>query len=128
MAKSPASKPATGKSAAAPAAKTGASAARPKAATKSEVFTAIAEKSGVARKDVARIFDALGTLIAAELGKKGPGLFVVPGLLKLKVVRKPATKAKPGINPFTKEPMTIKARPARNVVRAVPLKALKELV
>jgi nucleoid DNA-binding protein len=67
-------------------------------------------------------------LIAKELGKKGPGQFVVPGLLKLKVVRKDATKAKQGINPFTKEPMTIKAKPARNVVKAVPMKALKELV
>jgi nucleoid DNA-binding protein len=101
---------------------------RAKAATKNEIFTAIAEKSGVARKDVAKIFDALGDLIAKELGKKGPGQFIVPGLLKLKVVRKPATKAKQGVNPFTKEPMTIKAKPARNVVRAVPMKALKELV
>ena len=68
------------------------------------------------------------TLIAKELGKKGPGQFVVPGLLKLKVVRKPATKARPGTNPFTGEPMTIQAKPARNVVRALPLKALKEMV
>jgi nucleoid DNA-binding protein len=105
-----------------------AGASKTRAATKNEIFGAIAEKSGVARKDVARIFDALGELIAKELGKKGPGQFVVPGLLKLKVVRKPATKAKQGINPFTKEPMTIKAKPARNVVRAVPMKALKELV
>ncbi|MHC5542982.1 HU family DNA-binding protein, partial [Singulisphaera rosea] len=82
----------------------------------------------LARKDIASVFDALGSLIATELGKKGPGQFIVPGLLKLKVVRKPATKAKQGINPFTKEPMTIKAKPARNVVRAVPMKALKELV
>src|SRR5579871_1489983 len=88
--------------------------ARTKAATKNEIFTSIAEKSGVARKDVAKIFDALGELIGKELGKKGPGQFIVPGLLKLKVVRKPATKAKQGINPFTKEPMTIKAKPARN--------------
>ena len=69
-----------------------------------------------------------GDLVAKELGKKGPGIFVLPGLLKLKVVRKPATKAKQGVNPFTKEPMTIKAKPARNVVRAVALKSLKELV
>ena len=58
------------------------------------------------------MFDALTELIGNELGKKGPGLFVIPGLLKLKVVRKPATKAKQGINPFTKEPMTVKAKPA----------------
>ena len=74
------------------------------------------------------MFESLTELIGNELGKKGPGLFVVPGLLKLKVVRKPATKAKTGINPFTKEPMTYKAKPARNVVKALPLKSLKEMV
>ena len=80
------------------------------------------------KKEIAGVFAALGELIGKELGKKGPGQFVVPGLLKLKVVRKPATKAKPGRNPFTGEPMTIKAKPARNVVRAIPMKALKEMV
>jgi nucleoid DNA-binding protein len=99
-----------------------------KAATKGEVFTKLATKSGLSKKQVSSIFEALTELIGSELGKKGPGLFVVPGLLKLKVVRKPATKAKTGINPFTKEPMTYKAKPARNVVKALPLKYLKELV
>ncbi len=99
-----------------------------KSASKGEVFSALAEKTGLTKKDVAGVFEALNELIGKELGKKGPGLFVVPGLLKLKVVRKPATKAKQGINPFTKEPMTIKAKPARNSVKALPLKALKELV
>ena len=103
-------------------------AAQAKPATKAEIFSALAEKTGLAKKDVVQVFDALGELIAKDLGKKGPGQFVVPGLLKLKVVRKPATKAKQGINPFTKEPMTIKAKPARNVVKAIPMKALKELV
>lgn len=101
---------------------------RPKSATKGEVYGALAEKTGMSKKDVAKVFEALGEVIGRELGKKGPGLFVVPGLLKLKVVRKPATKAKQGINPFTKEPMLIKAKPARNVIRALPLKALKEMV
>ena len=114
-------KPAEPKSA--PAAK----AAAPKAATKAEVFTTLAEKSGLSKKEVASVFAAMGDLIGKELGKKGPGQFVIPGLLKLKVVRKPATKAKQGTNPFTKEPMTVKAKPARNVVKAVPMKALKEL-
>lgn len=100
----------------------------PKAATKAEIFSAIAEKAGVGKKEVAGVFDALSELIAKELGKKGPGQFIIPGLLKLKVVRKPATKAKEGINPFTKEKMTIKAKPARNAIKAVPMKALKELV
>ena len=99
-----------------------------KPATKAEMFTSIAEKTGIGKKEVSKVFEALSELIAKELGKKGPGQFVVPGLLKLKVVRKPATKAKQGINPFTKEPMMIKAKPARSVVKAVPMKALKEMV
>jgi len=101
---------------------------RPKSATKGEVFSSIAEKTSLTKRDVAKVFEAMTELIGRELGKKGPGLFQIPGLLKLKVVRKPATKAKPGINPFTKEPMMIKAKPARNVVRALPLKSLKEMV
>ena len=70
----------------------------------------------------------MSDLIRRSWARRAPAVFVIPGLLKLKVVRKPATKAKQGINPFTKEPMTIKAKPARNVVKAVPLKALKDLV
>lgn len=99
-----------------------------KAATKAEIFMSLAETTGLSKKDVAGVFDALGSLISKELGKKGPGVFIVPGLLKLKVVRKPATKAKQGINPFTKAPITIKAKPARNAVKAMPMKALKDLV
>jgi hypothetical protein len=103
-------------------------ATRPRAAAKGATLGALAEKTGLARTDVARVFDALHELVSHELGKKGPGQFVVPGLLKLKVVRKPATKARQTISPFTKQPMTIKAKPARNVIKAVPLKGLKELV
>jgi nucleoid DNA-binding protein len=99
-----------------------------KAATKAEIYNNLSEKTGLGKKEIAGLFDAMADLIAKELGKKGPGQFVIPGLLKLKVVRKPATKAKQGINPFTKEPMTVKAKPARNVVKAVPMKALRELV
>ena len=102
--------------------------ARPKPANRTVVYTALAETTRLGEKDVAAVFSALGALIAKELGKQGPGQFVVPGLLKLKVVRKPATKARSGKNPFTGEPMTIQAKPARNVVRALPLKGLKELV
>ena len=101
---------------------------RPKAATKGEIYTHIAEKTKLSKKEVAAVFDSLSEMVARELGKKGPGLFQLPGLLKLKVVRKPATKAKQGVNPFTKAPMTIKAKPARNVIKALPLKALKDLV
>jgi nucleoid DNA-binding protein len=103
-------------------------AATVKAATKGEVYTKIAGKTGLTKKQVSTVFDALTEMIGNELGKKGPGIFQVPGLLKLKVIRKPATKAKQGINPFTKEPMMYKAKPARNVVKALPLKSLKEMV
>ena len=102
--------------------------ARPKPANRDVVYTALAETTGLGKNQVAAIFSALGALIAQELGKKGPGQVVVPGLLKLKVVRKPATKARPGTNPFTGAPTTIPAQPARNVIRALPLKALKEMV
>jgi nucleoid DNA-binding protein len=103
-------------------------AATPKSKSKAEVYSELAQTTGLTKKEIAAVFSAMGELIGKELGKKGPGAFVVPGLLKLKVVRKPATKAKQGVNPFTKEPMTIKAKPARNVVKALPMKALKTLV
>ena len=99
-----------------------------KAMTKSEIYSAIAEKTGLTRKQVASVFDGLGGLIANSLGKKGPGIFTMPGLLKLKVVRKPATKEREGVNPFTGEKMIFKAKPARNVVKALTLKALKNMV
>jgi nucleoid DNA-binding protein len=103
-------------------------AARTKSASKSEIINSLSGTTGLGKKQIAGVFAALSDLVAQELGKKGPGVFIIPGMLKLKVVRKPATKAKQGVNPFTKEPMTIKAKPARNVVRALPLKVLKELV
>ena len=130
----PATKAAQGKAAPAPATKAPPKPAdtptpdRPKPANKAVVYTALAETTGLGKKQVVAVFSALSELIGKELGKQGPGQFVVPGLLKLKVVRKPATKARPGKNPFTGEPMTIQAKPARNVVRALPLKALKEMV
>lgn len=99
-----------------------------KAATKAEIYGTLSEKSGLTKKQVASLFDAINELVISHLGKKGPGVVIVPGLLKLKKVSKPATKAKQGINPFTKEPMTIKAKPARNVIKAQPLKALKDAV
>jgi len=99
-----------------------------KPATKGEVYTKLAAMTGLSKKQVSTVFEALTELIGSELGKKGPGLFQIPGLLKLRVVKKPATKAKQGINPFTKEPMVYKAKPARNQVKAYPLKFLKELV
>jgi len=99
-----------------------------KAATKSTVFQALAEKTGRSRKEIASVFDALTDYIKSQIGKKGPGIFTVPGLLKIKRVEKPATKEREGKNPRTGEPMIIKAKPKRTVVKALCLKGLKEMV
>jgi nucleoid DNA-binding protein len=99
-----------------------------KAMTKSEILNALAEETGLNRKEIACVLEELGTLIGKNLSKRGPGVFNVPGLMKVKVVRKPATKARKGINPFTKEEQMFKAKPARNVVKILPLKGLKDMV
>lgn len=102
--------------------------AKGKARTKSDVQAVIAEHVGISKKEVASVFDTMGKLIAADLSKGNAGTFNVPGLMKVTVQRKPATKARKGINPFTGEPTTFKAKPARNVVKVRPLKALKDMV
>ena len=99
-----------------------------KAMTKSEIYSSIAAKTGLTRKQVGSVFDGLTGLIAQSLGKKGPGLFTLPGLLKIKVVQKPATKEREGVNPFTGEKMIFKAKPARKVAKALALKNLKAMV
>lgn len=98
-----------------------------KAATKSEILARIAASTDLSRKQVASVFDALNTDIRSALGRKGPGTFVVPGLMRINVIQKPATKARMGINPFTKQEQMFKAKPARKVVKVRPLKALKEM-
>jgi nucleoid DNA-binding protein len=103
-------------------------AASAKARTKSGFFQTIAEHVGISRRDVAGVFHVMGSMIKADLSKSGSGIFTVPGLMRITMKRKPATKARPGINPFTKEPITIKAKPARNVVRVRPLRGLREMV
>jgi len=103
-------------------------AAPKKPMTKTEILAALAEDTGLTKKEVASVIDGLGTLIGKNLGKRGPGAFSIPGLMKVKVIRKPATKARKGINPFTKEPTVFKAKPARNVVKILPLKGLKDMV
>jgi len=95
--------------------------------TKSQLFTTIADNTELKKKDVVAVFDELSSLINGHIKRNGAGVFTLPGLLKIKVVRKPATKARKGINPFTGEPTVFKAKPARNVVKAQPLKNLKEM-
>ncbi len=95
--------------------------------TKTQLLTTLAERTDMKKKDVATIFDELALIINGHVKRNGAGVFTLPGLLKIKVVRKPATKARPGINPFTGEETIFKAKPARNVIKCQPLKALKEM-
>lgn len=99
-----------------------------KARSKSEVYGELANACDMTRKQVSALFEEMASLIKADLGRKGPGIFTVPGLMKIKVVRKPATKERKGINPFTGEEMMFKAKPARNVVKVLALKNLKGMV
>ena len=99
-----------------------------KAPTKSEVFSDISKTTGLTRKQVASVFESLATTVKKAVGKKGPGLFTIPALAKIKVVHKPAQPERKGIDPFTKQERVFKAKPARNVVRIRPLKALKDMV
>lgn len=96
--------------------------------TKSQILGTISDDTGVAKKDVAAVFGSLESIIHGHVRKRGAGIFTLPGLLKIKVVRKPATKARKGINPFTGEETMFKAKPARNVAKVQALKALKGMV
>ena len=100
----------------------------PAARSKSEVISLISEHVGITKKEVQHVFDSMGQIIKKDLSRQGPGEFKVPGMMKITVQRKPATKARKGINPFTGEETMFKAKPARNVVKVRPLKGLKELV
>jgi nucleoid DNA-binding protein len=99
-----------------------------KPATKSEVYATLSEKTGLTKKQVAGFMDTLSDFIKAQVAKKGPGIFVLPGMFKVKRVIKKATPERPGRNPITGETIMIKAKPERTVVKLQPLKALKEIV
>jgi DNA-binding protein HU-beta len=96
--------------------------------SKSQFVTAVAEKSGLNQKQVSSALDAINEMVAEQLGKQGPGEVLIPGLLKLNVIDKPATRQHEGVNPFTKEPMTYKAKAAHRVIKVRLLKALKDAV
>ncbi len=95
--------------------------------TKTAILTHIADVTELSKKDVTAVIDELTLLINRHIKKKAVGEFKLPGLLKIKVVKKPAVKARKGINPFNGEEMMFKAKPARNVVKVLPLKALKDM-
>ncbi len=99
-----------------------------KAPTKGQVLGGIAEKTGLTRKQVAGVFEALTDQVVKNLGKKGPGVYQIPGLCKMKIRIKKAQPERPGINPFTKQPTVFKAKPASRQVKIFPIKALKTAV
>jgi len=103
-------------------------AAKDKPRTKSEVLATISDHVGISKKEAAQVFDIMGEMIEKDLKKTACGSFNVPGMMKVSVKRKPATKARKGVNPFTKEEMVFKAKPARNVIKVRPLKGLKDRV
>ncbi len=96
--------------------------------SKGEFFRTISDATQIPRKQVVAVFETMARILAVDLSKGGPGICNVAGLMKVTVVRKPATKARKGINPFTKEEVMFKAKPARNVVKVRPLKSLKGMV
>jgi nucleoid DNA-binding protein len=95
---------------------------------KSQILADISTTTGIAKRDVGKVVEELASVIERHIGKKGPGQFTLPGLFKIKTIRKPATKARKGINPFTKEEVTFKAKPARTVIKIRPLKKMKDMV
>jgi DNA-binding protein HU-beta len=94
------------------------------AQTKSGILNAVSGATGLPRQHVGKVVGALAALAAAELARRGT--FTLPGMAKMKVVKKAATKARQGINPFTKEPTIFKAKPARKLVKIRALKGLKD--
>ena len=96
--------------------------------TKSAIINEIAQNTKLTKKQVSLVIDELSILIERHIKKRSPGKFILPGLMKIEVKRKPATKARKGFNPFTKEETVFKAKPARNVVKIRPLKKVKDMV
>lgn len=94
--------------------------------SKSELIQKIADDLSLAKKDVKAVIKSLATVGHKEMKKAG--VFLLPGFAKFIVVKKPATKERSGINPFTKEPTVFKAKPARKILKVRPVKAAKDAV
>jgi nucleoid DNA-binding protein len=95
--------------------------------SKTQILEEIASNTGLTRKQVSSVLDSLTGVIEAHVNKRAVGEFVLPGLLKISTVRKPAVKARKGISPFTKEEVVFKAKPATTVVKVRALKKLKDM-
>lgn len=96
--------------------------------TKAQLMVALSESTGIAKKDVVAVMDELASIIERHVKKRGAGQFTLPGLLKIRTVKKKATKARKGRNPFTGAEIMIAAKPARTTVRVTPLRGLKAMV
>ena len=94
--------------------------------TKTQILTEIAENTNLTRKQVGDVLEELEVLIERSVKKRALGEFTIPGLMKITTVKKPATKARKGINPFTGEETMFKAKPASVGVKVRPLKKLKD--
>lgn len=94
--------------------------------TKGGMIKALMDMTALAKKEVVAVMDSLSTLIELHIKSRGPGIFTLPGVMKITVVKKPARPARKGINPFTGEETTFKAKPAHKVVKIKALKKLKE--
>ena len=135
--KKKAAKAAPKKAAAKAAPKKAAAKAAPKAAakpspvkerwSKTQILNEISERVEISRKHVSAVMAELEGIIARHIGKTGPGEFVLPGLFKINTVKKPAQKARKGIDPFTKQERVFAAKPASVKVKVRPLKKLKDL-
>ncbi|MFD0895732.1 HU family DNA-binding protein [Luteolibacter ambystomatis] len=95
--------------------------------SKTQILDEIAASTQLTRKQVAAVLDSLTDVIESHVNKKAVGEFVLPGLLKINTIKKPAVKARKGINPFTKEEVTFKAKPATTVIKVRALKKLKDM-
>lgn len=102
---------------------------KPKSISKTEILKSLADSSQLSKKQVGGVLDALAALVGKNIGKKGPGVIALPGLVKIRVVHKPATAARKGVpNPFKPgELMDVPAKPARRQVKVQALKALKDV-
>ncbi|HET7143245.1 MAG TPA: HU family DNA-binding protein [Anaerolineales bacterium] len=99
-----------------------------KSMSKAQFVTTLAEESGLNKKQAESALESINAIVARQLGQGGPGEVLIPGLIKLNVIVKPAKPEREGINPFTKNPMTFKAKPASKVIKVRPLKALKDAI
>jgi nucleoid DNA-binding protein len=105
-----------------------AAAAKSKPMSKSEIYATLAERTSLSKKDIGSVFDEMTKLMEESLGKKGPRVFNVPGLMKVYVHQRKASPARMGRNPATGEEVQIPARPAKEVIKVRALKGLKEMI